>query len=568
MPIEMPRGLPFSVDTWSRSSRAKRYHFLTHAHKDHASSISNYASFPIYATRITKHLIIRQFPQVCDSLFVEMRVGEPIVVDDPDCRFTFTAFDANHCPGAVMLLFEGEFGNILHTGDCRLTADCIQCLPMKYVSMRGRKPLICLDYLFLDCTFAGHAMKIPSKDLAVQQVIKCIWEHPNAPIVYLACDLLGQEEILVHVSKTFGSKIYIDRSVNAEYYEALTIIASDVITDDSSSRFQVCEGFPRFYEKAETKLAAARANLQPEPLFIRPSTQWYACREDYADDSRKSNKRWREAERDEFGVWHVCYSIHSSKEELELALQYLQPKRVISTTPSCRAVELDYVKKNCGIGSVSSDDALWKLLDIRTEELHSTQACLTKVNPAKANELLPQNLDTPAKAQHGSLSSPVKVGSLTLFGRAWLGIQNPSTMLEPHNLSALRNVTNVAEGLSKVGDEKNRATDECNEKFYGGSVTSKEKQVHAPFHGGCVTSREKQVHAPFDGGSESIKEKQVQAPNSDSGEGTCSSGTSRSLDFSLRKLYRSMNVPVPQPLPSLADLMHAAKRAKVCAGKR
>lgn len=69
-----------------------------------------------------------------------------------------------------MLLFEGEFGNILHTGDCRLTVDCIQNLPMQYASTRGRKPQICLDYLFLDCTFSGHAMKFPSKDSAVQQV--------------------------------------------------------------------------------------------------------------------------------------------------------------------------------------------------------------------------------------------------------------------------------------------------------------------------------------------------------------------------------------------------------------
>nr|TKW08096.1 hypothetical protein SEVIR_6G006400v2 [Setaria viridis] len=34
MPIEMPRGLPFAVDTWTSASSLKRHRFLTHAHRD------------------------------------------------------------------------------------------------------------------------------------------------------------------------------------------------------------------------------------------------------------------------------------------------------------------------------------------------------------------------------------------------------------------------------------------------------------------------------------------------------------------------------------------------------
>lgn len=165
----MPRGLPFSVDTWTPSSKKKRHHFLTHAHKDHSSGISTHSAYPIYSTHLTKTLILQQYPQLDDSLFVGIEVGQSMVVDDPDGRFGVTAFDANHCPGAVMFLFEGDFGNILHTGDCRLIPECLQNLPQKYVTKKGKEPKCQFDYVFLDCTFGRSSLHIPSKHLAIQQ---------------------------------------------------------------------------------------------------------------------------------------------------------------------------------------------------------------------------------------------------------------------------------------------------------------------------------------------------------------------------------------------------------------
>ena len=61
----MPKGLPFSVDTWTSSSKRKRRHFLTHAHKDHSFGISSQFSFPIYSTLLTKSLVLQHYPQVC-----------------------------------------------------------------------------------------------------------------------------------------------------------------------------------------------------------------------------------------------------------------------------------------------------------------------------------------------------------------------------------------------------------------------------------------------------------------------------------------------------------------------
>lgn len=50
----------------------------------------------------------------------QLQVNQPTVIE----AVTVTALDANHCPGAIMLLFEvptgqGQVTRILHTGDCR-----------------------------------------------------------------------------------------------------------------------------------------------------------------------------------------------------------------------------------------------------------------------------------------------------------------------------------------------------------------------------------------------------------------------------------------------------------------
>ena len=45
------------------------------------------------------------FVQLDDSLFVEIEIGQLVVVDDPDGAFTVMAFDANHYPGNLLFFF-------------------------------------------------------------------------------------------------------------------------------------------------------------------------------------------------------------------------------------------------------------------------------------------------------------------------------------------------------------------------------------------------------------------------------------------------------------------------------
>ncbi|KAJ4810813.1 DNA repair metallo-beta-lactamase family protein [Rhynchospora pubera] len=546
MPIEMPKGLPFAVDTWSSESARKRHHFLSHAHRDHLAGIVSRASYPIYATRVTITIVLSYFPQLDEANFVEIKVGETLVINDADGVFSVTACDANHCPGAVMFIFEGTFGNILHTGDCRLTADCLQDLPLNYITKRGKAMVSRFDLIFLDCTFGRCFLKLPRKQSAIQQVINCIWKHPHAPFIYLACDLLGHEEILVEVSRTFGSQIFVDQAIYHDRFSTLSLIAPHVVSNDPSSRFQVV-GFPGLYQRAREAITNAKANHQPTPLFIRPSTQWYASK------VRAHTPSVTEPEQDEFGVWHVCFSIHSSREELELALQFLQPKWVISTTPPSLAMELSYVKKHCFTTRWIPDDPLWRIFKFSFKKTIS-------VPPLVETEMvpLPVSVGVPADVLEQVEIELESTQAITLFGRARFGILDEFEIIDEEKLEYI-------------------SLEECNLEL-DGRLTEELTTVERRTDELRIDGKEKNEKRS-NYGQRSIEELHVEDRKMDNGETTKPSeeekkdlgferdrtciGSSKELNQSLKRLYRSRNVPVPRPLPSLVELMEASKRVKM-----
>ncbi|KAJ8551581.1 hypothetical protein K7X08_021596 [Anisodus acutangulus] len=205
----------------------------------------------------------------------------------------------------------------------------------------------------------------------------------------------------------------------------------EILSEDPSSRFELFDGFPKLYQRAEAKIAEARSDSQHEPLIIRASAQWYA--NGTSDIERRKKERCDQPVRDIFGVWHICYSIHSSKEELEWALQVLAPRWVISTTPSCKAMELDYVKRRLN-QLRNFDDPFWQLLgftmDVESEVDAETAPDVVEVSSSPLAENNAQDYADNSQLTTASisicrqsrLSPPSKTAPVTLFGRARLGL--------------------------------------------------------------------------------------------------------------------------------------------------
>jgi len=81
-------------------------------------------------------------------------LNTPVIIELSLCRkIRVTLIDANHCPGAVMFLIEGDGKSILYTGDIRAEQwwlDVLKRHPVLQPFVNGQKTL---DKIYLDTSY-------------------------------------------------------------------------------------------------------------------------------------------------------------------------------------------------------------------------------------------------------------------------------------------------------------------------------------------------------------------------------------------------------------------------------
>ncbi|KAM6541940.1 hypothetical protein CsatB_006387 [Cannabis sativa] len=192
-------GTPFQVDAFQYLRGDCSHWFLTHFHMDHYQGLTkSFCHGKIYCSLITATLVNMKIGIPWDRLQV-LPLNQKINIVGVDV----TCVDANHCPGAIILLFEPPNGKaVLHTGDFRFSGD------KDIMSLVRTCPI---HTLILDTTYCNSQYDFPKQETVIQFVLDAIQAETFNPktLFLIGSYTIGKERLFLEVARVLRKKIYI-----------------------------------------------------------------------------------------------------------------------------------------------------------------------------------------------------------------------------------------------------------------------------------------------------------------------------------------------------------------------
>ncbi|KAL8153080.1 hypothetical protein V2J09_010840 [Rumex salicifolius] len=192
-------GTPFRVDAFRYLRRDCAYWFLTHFHADHYGGLTrSFSHGKIYCSMITARLVHMKIGIPWDALEV-LPLNQRITING----IHVTCFDANHCPGAVVILFEPPNGKaVLHTGDFRFSEE------MAWLTAERMCPI---HTLILDTTYCNPKYDFPKQEAIVQFVIEAIQAESfhQKTLFLIGSYTIGKERVFLEVARVLRKKVYV-----------------------------------------------------------------------------------------------------------------------------------------------------------------------------------------------------------------------------------------------------------------------------------------------------------------------------------------------------------------------
>ncbi|KAL7566296.1 hypothetical protein ACA910_013622 [Epithemia clementina (nom. ined.)] len=348
-------GTDFVVDGfyYAKPSLTQNY-FLTHFHSDHYGGINrHWNAGTIFCSKPTANLVNSQLGVDWQYLHI-LPMNKPVAI--PTGRgisVTVTLIDANHCPGAVMMLFQVGGRSILHVGDFRWSAGVMLSPPESplrtFCAATGGTQR--LDELFLDTTYCNPKYELPCQQEAISAAVEYAEKQvkearlmKQSILLLFGAYTIGKERIYLAVAEHLKMKVYVDRRryrILSQFGwppERMTIFTTNPQESvlwvvplghvsmnklPSYTSVQIGKSFSRDFDRV---------------IGFRP-TGWTLTSkpQKYKDGSKTS--LIKAATRGKVSSCGVPYSEHSSFPELVECLKALDPRKIVPTVSVSKSKE-------------------------------------------------------------------------------------------------------------------------------------------------------------------------------------------------------------------------------------
>ncbi|XP_028939388.1 DNA cross-link repair 1A protein [Antrostomus carolinensis] len=308
-------GTGFTVDAFQYGEiEGCTAYFLTHFHSDHYCGLTKNFMFPIYCNKITGNLVKSK-----------LRVKEQyvhVLPMDTECvvnGIKVLLLDANHCPGATMILFCLPSGTvILHTGDFRADPSM-----ERYPALSGRQ----VHTLYLDTTYCSPEYTFPSQQEVIQFAVNTAFETVTLnPRTLVVCGTysIGKEKVFLAIAEVLGSKA----SMSRDKYKTLQCLESAAVNslisvDWDGTLLHVLPMMQINFKCLQDHLNKFSENFD-QVLAFKPTGWTYS-------DSCLSLVDIKPQTRGRITIYGIPYSEHSSYLEIKRFVQWLKPQKIIPT---------------------------------------------------------------------------------------------------------------------------------------------------------------------------------------------------------------------------------------------
>ncbi|XP_033745811.1 protein artemis-like [Pecten maximus] len=326
-----------SLDRFDGPNLNSTVYFLSHLHEDHTVGLS-VSSFItrlkestevyLYCSDVTKVLLIESPKyQHLERYIKTLPINQPVTVSIPQtssCKVDFvqvTLLPAAHCPGSVMFLFEGSEGTALYTGDFRWEANHVS----KVTALHSGERVKPIQSLYVDTTFCHpDCFHIPSRQDCVEAVSGLVKEWiakgQGHVVHFTPRSHYGHEHLLKEISSRTSRKVHVSKA-KVKIYEQISDLRNIFTADPEETPIHACLG-ERFARGDHDSLPCG---FQPpkhsklNKMVILPSTMYF---------TKKMRLNLTHIVERTRGIYRVCYSFHSSYNEVRNLVTYLKPGNV------------------------------------------------------------------------------------------------------------------------------------------------------------------------------------------------------------------------------------------------